>query len=120
MIGVRDLMVVLYVHEMDRAVAFWRDGVGLPVMAQSLGWSRMGWPHGSIGLHAIYKGVTERPVPHAGPNFEVDDLEAAIEQAVRHGAQLVALREAEPRVPVRPGVLLDPDGKGFELRQTVG
>jgi catechol 2,3-dioxygenase-like lactoylglutathione lyase family enzyme len=113
------LMVVLYVHDMDRAVAFWRDGVGQPVMTQSPGWSRVGPESGSIGLHLIEAGLEERPVAWAGPNFQVADLDAAVARAVEHGAILDAIREAQPRVPVRLGVLRDPDGNGFELRQPV-
>jgi predicted enzyme related to lactoylglutathione lyase len=111
------LMVVLYVHDMQRAVAFYRDGIGLPVMTQSSGWSRMQCGDASIGLHGIDAGVTERPVPYAGLNLQVDDLDAAIERAVAHGATLTEIREAQPRVPVRLGELIDPDGNGFELRQ---
>lgn len=72
-----------------------------------------------IGLHHIYKGVTERPVPHAGLNLQVDDLEAAIAHAAAHGATLIEKREPDrPGLP-RLGVLIAPGGNGFELRQTV-
>jgi catechol 2,3-dioxygenase-like lactoylglutathione lyase family enzyme len=114
------LMVVLYVTDMRRAVAFYRDALSLGVMMQSPGWSRMACGDASIGLHLIEPGVTERPVPYAGPNFQVDDLDPAIAHAVAHGAKLVEINEARPRVPVRLGVLLDPDGNGFELRQQMG
>jgi catechol 2,3-dioxygenase-like lactoylglutathione lyase family enzyme len=114
------LMIVQYVHEMDRAVAFYRDGVGLAVVSQSPGWSMLACGDALLGLHGVYAGVRERPVPFAGLNLEVDDLDAAVAQAVAHGARLVEIREPEPRVPVRLAVLLDPDGGGFELRQPVG
>ncbi len=114
----RALMVVRYVHDMDRAVAFHRDGLGLEVVMQSSGWSMLACGDALIGLHGIYKSVTERPVPYAGLNLQVDDVEAAIIQAVNHGATLVALREPDrPGLP-RLGILLDPDGGGFELRQS--
>lgn len=116
----RNLMVVLYVHDMARAVAFWRDGVGLEVASQSPGWSLLRCGEASVGLHGVYGSVAERPVPYAGLNLEVDDLDAAIEQAVKHGATLTEIREPEPRVPVRLGVLVDPDGNGFELRRQLG
>jgi catechol 2,3-dioxygenase-like lactoylglutathione lyase family enzyme len=113
-------MVILYVHDMQRAVAFYRDGVGLTVTAQSPGWSMLACGDASVGLHHIYRGVTEHPVPFAGLNLQVDDLDLAVAQAVAHGARLVEVREAEPNIPVRLGVLVDPDGNGFELRQQMG
>ena len=115
----RSLMVVRYVHDMARAVAFHRDGLGLTPVMQSPGWSMLSCGDALVGLHGIYGSVPERPVSYAGLNLQVDDLEAAIAQAVAHGALLVALREPDrPGLP-RLGVLQDPDGGGFELRQTV-
>ncbi|HVN02606.1 MAG TPA: VOC family protein [Caulobacteraceae bacterium] len=116
----RSLMVIQYVHDMGRAVAFYRDGVGLPVVAESPGWSMLSCGDALLGLHGIYSGVLERPVAYAGLNLQVDDLDPAIERAVAAGAKLVEVREPEPRVPVRLGVLIDPDGNGFELRQQMG
>jgi catechol 2,3-dioxygenase-like lactoylglutathione lyase family enzyme len=111
------LMVIRYVHDMARAVAFHRDGLGLALMTQSPGWSQLACGDASVGLHGIYKGVAERPVPYAGLNLRVQDLDAAVAHVVAHGARFVEIREAQPRVPVRLAVLLDPDGNGFELRQ---
>jgi predicted enzyme related to lactoylglutathione lyase len=116
----RSLMVVIYVHDMARAVDFWRDGIGLSVLTQSSGWSQLACGEASVGLHGIYRGVTERPVAHAGLNLQVDDLDAAVAQAVKHGAKLLDIREPEPHVPVRLATLTDPDGGGFELRQQTG
>jgi predicted enzyme related to lactoylglutathione lyase len=113
-------MVIQYTPDMDRAVAFYRDGVGLAVVAQSPGWSMLACGEALLGLHGIYRGVTERPVAYAGLNLEVDDLDPAVERAVAHGATLTAIREPEPRVPVRLAVMVDPTGNGFELRQQMG
>ncbi len=110
-------MVVLYVHDMERAVAFYRDAIGLGLVTKSKGWSMLSCGDAFIGLHGIYRGVTESTVPHAGLNLQVDDLDAAIARATAGGATLEAIREPEPGVPVRLGVLVDPDGNGFELRQ---
>ena len=113
-------MTVRYVYDMPRAVAFHRDGLGLTLVSESSGWSILSCGDALVGLHGIYPGVDERPVPHAGLNLQVDLLEVAIEKALTHGATLVALREpSRPFLP-RLAVMLDPDGGGFELRQTVG
>jgi predicted enzyme related to lactoylglutathione lyase len=111
------LMVVRYVHDMNRAVAFHRDGLGLAVETQSSGWSLLSCGDAFVGLHGIYKGVEEHPVPFAGLNLRVTDLDAAVARATVQGATLVAIREPQPRVPVRLAVMLDPDGNGLELRQ---
>jgi predicted enzyme related to lactoylglutathione lyase len=113
----KGLMVVRYVHDMDRAFAFHEAGLGLTPVSRSRGWSMLACGDALVGLHLIYAGVEERPVPFAGLNLEVADLDAAVARAVGQGATLVAIREPEPNVPVRLAVMLDPDGGGFELRQ---
>jgi predicted enzyme related to lactoylglutathione lyase len=110
-------MVVLYVHDMGRAVAFYRDAVGLSVAALSPGWSMLSCGEAFVGLHQIHRGVTESTVQHAGLNLQVDDLDAAIARATAGGARLCEIREPEPGVPVRLGVLVDTEGNVFELRQ---
>lgn len=116
----RNPMIVLYVPDMAAAVAFYRDALECEVLTSSPGWSLLSCAGVLVGLHGVYGDVEERPVPHAGLNLEVDDLEPAIERMLSHGAELVEIREAEPRVPVRLGVLLAPGGNGFELRQQLG
>jgi len=113
------LMIVRYVHDMARAVRFHRDGLGLALETEAPGWSLLSCGDARVGLHAIYAGVDERPVPYAGLNLLVDDLDTAVALARAHGATLIAIREAEPRVPVRLAVMLDEDGNGFELRQEI-
>lgn len=113
----RNLMVVRYVHDMERAFRFHEHGLGLAPIARSSGWSMLGCGDALVGLHGIYPGVEERPVPYAGLNLEVDALDDAVARATTAGATLVAIREPEPHVPVRLAVMVDPDGNGFELRQ---
>jgi catechol 2,3-dioxygenase-like lactoylglutathione lyase family enzyme len=112
----RSLLIVIYVPDMAEAVAFYRDGLALPLVMQSSGWSMLACGEALIGLHLIERGVDERPVPYAGLNLLVDDLEGAIHRAVAHGATLVALREPDRAGLPRLGVLLAPGGNGFELR----
>ena len=112
-------MVVRYVFDMDRAYDFHAVGLGLTPISKTGGWSMLACGDAVVGLHAIYAGVTERPVAYAGLNLEVDDLDAAVVRATDCGAKLLEVREPEPGVPVRLAVLTDPDGNGFELRQTV-
>jgi len=109
----------LMMPDMAQALAFYRDGLGLEVMTQSQGWSRLKCGDASIGLHHIYADVTERPVPFAGPNLQVDALEPAIERAIAHGATLVELREPDRTGLPRLAIMMAPGGSGFELRQEV-
>jgi catechol 2,3-dioxygenase-like lactoylglutathione lyase family enzyme len=92
-------MVVLYVRDMQRAVAFYRDAIGLNPVMTSPGWSMLSCGDALVGLHHIYRGVTESTVAHAGLNLQVDDLDAAVARATAAGATLVAIASPTHRMP---------------------
>src|SRR5262245_31194626 len=116
-----NLMVVQYVYDMRRALAFYRDALGLPVISESSGWSMLSCGDALIGLHIIEPGVSEGLARHAGLNLQVENLESAIADINRAGGKLLTVREAElPRVPVRLAEVQDSEGNGFEIRQYVG
>jgi predicted enzyme related to lactoylglutathione lyase len=115
-----NLMVVQYVHDMPRAVAFYRDAMGLNLISQSSGWSMLSCGDAFVGLHIIEKGVSEGLTPHAGLNLQVEHLESAIEDIRTAGGRLLTVREADlPRVPVRLAEVQNSEGNGFEIRQFV-
>ena len=116
-----NLMVVQYVHNMPRAVAFYRDAMGLTLISESPGWSMLSCGDAIVGLHVISPGVSEGLARHAGLNLQVENLESAIEDICKAGGRLLTVREAElPHVPVRLAEVQDSEGNGFEIRQFVG
>ena len=122
---VRNPMVIHYVRDMDRACAFYRDALGLapePTPGSgSRGWNTFRCDGLILALHILPgKDSVEAPLPHAGLNLEVDDLDGAIVALRAAGGELRALQEAGGGVPVRVASVADPDGNGFELRQHVG
>ena len=116
-----NLMVIHYVHDMGRAIAFYRHAFRLPIITESPGWSMLSCGDAIIALHVIGPDITERPLQHAGLCLQVDHLETAIDDVCKAGGRVRGeIREAEPpRVPVRVIELSDPEGNGFELRQYV-
>jgi len=108
-------MVIQYVHEMSRAVAFYRDAMGLQVISESPGWSMLSCGNAFVGLHAIEAGVSEGLAGHAGLSLEVQDLEVAIADIRKAGGRLREIREPEPQVPVRLAVVEDSEGNVFEI-----
>jgi len=116
----RDLMIIHYVHDMQSAIRFYRDTLGLDLDQESPGWTTLRCGDALVALHILSPDMEEAPLPHAGLNLQVDDLDAAVEEAKTAGAHVLAIREAGGGVPVRLAELRDPDGNGFELRQFVG
>jgi predicted enzyme related to lactoylglutathione lyase len=117
---VQDPLFILYVHDMTRAVAFYRDTFELEVVQETPGWSMLRFGGATLALHMIFAGTREGVSEHAGVNFKVGDLDRAIAEVVAAGGKHIVTREPDDFVPVRMCELLDTEGNGIELRQFVG
>ena len=118
--GYRDPIVIHYVQDMVRARSFYRDVFGVSASFESPGWSTLDFGSFELALHILHPGAHEEgPLPHAGLNLEVDLIEVAQAEIEAAGGCMTELREAEPGIPVRVATFFDPDGNGFELRQSV-
>ncbi|MCE2438745.1 MAG: VOC family protein [Candidatus Latescibacteria bacterium] len=113
-------MVVHYVKDMDRALPFYRDVLGLKAEFESTGWSTLRCGGCIVALHILSAGMIEGAVAHAGLNLHVDDLDAAMEEVTGGGGEVRNVREAGGGIPVRIAVISDTEGNVFELRQFVG
>jgi predicted enzyme related to lactoylglutathione lyase len=115
----RNPIVIHYVHDMQRAKAFYANVFDAPVAFESAGWSTLDFGAIEIALHILYPGSTdpERPLPHAGLNLEVDSIEEMQARIERLGGALIELREPDSFVPERVATFRDSEGNGFELRQ---
>ena len=71
-------MVIHYVHDMDRAYSFYNETLGLAADTRSPGWTTLKCGDLIVALHIPDKEADEGPLPHAGLNLQVDDLDAAV------------------------------------------
>ncbi|MBD3649613.1 MAG: VOC family protein [Pseudomonadales bacterium] len=115
----RDPVFILYVHDMDRALKFYRDTFELEVVQHTQGWSMLRCGGATIALHILTRHSPESVLPHAGLNLQVDDLDAGIAAVIAAGGEHIETREPTSFVPVRMCELRDTEGNGFELRQFV-
>jgi len=110
--------IALTVHDMDRAIAFWRDTVGLKFLFQAPNVAFF-----DVAGVRLMLGSAESPdVKPAGTvlYFEVEDLDRAFESLRERGA--VVAKGGEPHFIANLGqkelwmaFLLDPDGNLFAL-----
>ena len=113
----RNPIVIHYIHDMDRAKAFYTISFDVKPSFESSGWTTLDFGGIELALHILSQGETEGPLPHAGLNLEVDSIEEIQADIESLGGQLIELREAEGGVPVRVATFRDCEGNGFELRQ---
>ncbi|XOV87385.1 MAG: VOC family protein [Pseudomonadota bacterium] len=116
----KDPLFILYVHDMDRALDFYRGTFDLQVVQHTPGWSMLRCGGATIALHILSGGSTESTTPHAGLSLQVENLDEAIAVVVAAGGEHILTREPTPFVPVRMCELRDTEGNVFELRQFVG
>ena len=113
------IMTIQYARNVGRALAFYRDAIGLDVVEASEGWANLKFDGGYLALHSLHPGMIEHPVPFAGLNLQVADLDSFVARAKAAGAQLKEVVEPERGIPIRLAVMIDPEGNGFELHQRV-
>ena len=101
---------MLPVREMDRAVAFYRDGVGLTVEFYSPFWTELRWREATIALHAGGTG-DERD---SWLGFHVTDLDAALAEVEAAGGRRGSERSEGG---ARLVAVVDPEGNAFTLGQ---
>ena len=84
--------VMKFVADMDRAVAFYRDTLGLPLKFQSPGWSE--FATGDVTL-ALHPATDRKPAGYVELGFHMDDLERRHSQGEAGGITFVTAPHRE-------------------------
>ena len=113
---VERIYYMLMAEDMDRAVGFYRDVVGLAVKSTSRGWSELTHGDATVALHG--GGAGERT--KTGLGFVVSDIEAACREATGGGAKVLSGPEERPGEPIKLARLVDTEGNEFSFTQMVG
>lgn len=109
--------VILYVENMDEMLAFYRDILGLAVVAgdPEYGFVKLDAGSTSLCLHAGRDGKVGKFAPKIV--FDVDDLDAAAAYLRDHDVELGEKRQAGPDSEVVDG--MDPEGNKFAIEAPV-
>ena len=79
--------VIKYVADMDNAVAFYRDRLGLELRFQSPEWTEFATGETTLALHAA---SDSHPAGSASIGFSVDDIDAFYSSAQANGVEFTA------------------------------
>jgi catechol 2,3-dioxygenase-like lactoylglutathione lyase family enzyme len=97
--------VIKFVSDMDQAVAFHRDALGLPLKFASPDWSEFATGETTLALHAA---SDEHPAGTVELGLNSDDIDDFYEARDQRG---VTFTEAPKALHgMRVGKILDPDG----------
>lgn len=114
--------IVVYVTDVRKSVAFYRDLLGLQPVSESDQWSELAAGLFHIALHIGKRGDEVSgevgiPAGRAELIFEVDDIEKACAEIVQKGGAVEGPKMLEG-INVRVAFLRDPDGMSIELMES--
>jgi lactoylglutathione lyase len=109
---------IVFVSDMKRSIAFYRDVVGLPLRFESPSWTEMATDGATLALHATALASggpdpAELPAGRCRPGLSVRDLDAFHQRMVENGVTCVQ----EPRevFGARVAQYMDPDGLAISV-----
>lgn len=113
---------IIFVSDLDRSLAFYRDLVGLPVREEGRSSVEFGLDGTTFAIHMAH---VDEPTHHHPPmlagscrlGFVVDDLDAVHQRLIAAGVPCLA--EPEAQYDLRVALYTDPDGLNFTLAEPV-
>lgn len=110
-------VVYLYVRDLERSCAFYRDVLGVALEQADENWAEATLGSTRFALHRLHAGT---PEPHSGTihlDFEVEDIDAAAARLLVAGVDVHELRREAYGSHC---TFVDPDGYELELFQPAG
>lgn len=110
---------IIFVSDMARSVAFYRDVLGIPLKYETPGWSEFVTEGATLALHASEAGSTNANTdrkPRAGQcraGFNVEDLDAFHARMGEHSVECA--QEPTETYGVWIAQYVDPDGLVFSV-----
>ena len=108
---------IIFVSDMARSVAFYRDVVGIPLKFESPAWSEFLTEGATLALHhSDTPAPADAPGEHAGQcraGFQAPDLDAFHRRMTEQGVRCV--REPTATFGVKIAQYADPDGLVFSV-----
>lgn len=112
---VEGVTYMLMAQDMDRAVAFYRDVIGLESKFSSPMWSELAFGDAIVALH----GGGNDELRSTGLSFQVEDLDSAVREIERGGGRVTREPEDRSGEPIRLAEVVDTEGNAFALTQMV-
>ena len=111
---------IVFVSEMKRSVAFYRDVVGLPLKFDSPEWSEFATEGATLALHRSEHGSagdegSDLPAGRCRPGLAVRDLDAFHDRMVEH--KVICLQQPKDLFGAKIAQYLDPDGLAISVSE---
>ena len=108
---------IVFVSDMKRSVAFYRDVIGLTLKFDSPEWSEFATEGATLALHRAEKGAApvegELPAGHCRPGLSVPDLDAFHARMVEQ--HVICTQQPKDLFGAKIAQYLDPDGLAISV-----
>ena len=112
---VEGVTYMLMAQDMDRAVAFYREVVGLGLRFSSPMWSELTFGDVVVALHGGGSGELNR----TGLSFQVEDLDSAVREIEHGGGRVTREPEDRPGEAIRLAEVVDTEGNTLAMTEMV-
>jgi lactoylglutathione lyase len=111
---------IVFVSDMQRSVAFYRDVVGLPLKFDSPEWSEFATEGATLALHrsehaSAGEDASEPSAGRCRPGISVRDLDAFHDRMVEH--DVICLQQPKDLFGAKIAQYLDPDGLAISVSE---
>ncbi len=113
---VESIKYMLMAQDMDRAVRFYRDVIGLEVQFQSPEWTELTFGDAVVALHGGGGGTYRK----TGLSIQVRDIASACKEIEAGGGKIAMSPQTRPGEPIKLAELVDTEGNAFSLTQYIG
>lgn len=111
---------IVFVSDMKRSVAFYRDVIGLPLKFDSPEWSEFPTEGATLALHrseapSMTQDESELPAGRCRPGLNVPDLDAFHLRMVEHN--VICTQQPKDLFGAKIAQYLDPDGLAISVSE---
>lgn len=116
--------IIIFVSEMKRSIAFYRDMLGLNLKYETPEWTEFESGETTVALHISeqsdpdQKDKNQNIAGQCRPGFSVTNLDALHEKLISHGTRCV--QQPKESFGARIAQYLDPDGLAVSISETGG
>ena len=113
---IESVKYMLMVQNMDRAIRFYRDVMGLKLAFESPEWTELTFGSAIVALHGGGTGSYRK----TGLSLQVKDIATACREVDSGGGKVTSPPQTRPGEPIELAEAVDTEGNGFSLTQYVG
>jgi len=112
---------IVFVSDMKRSIAFYRDVIGLTLRFESPGWTEFATEGATLALHAVkamgpQTAVGPETAGHCRPGLSVSDLDAFHKRMMEN--KVPCVQEPTMTFGVQIAQYADPDGLAISVSQS--